>query len=290
MKNNSNVKKIGLLVSVIIICLLFVAVIVASYWVGYLVADKEWEADKEKWMKTMSTTEEKEDSFVDKTGMKNTVESSAEELSSTEEQTDQVTEATTVDIEHNLPDDIANDEMVRVKDYIPNIIVGLKYATTDNFTGCEIYDFEEAYLRYGTVKKLAKVQEELNKEGLSLKIWDAFRPVSAQFTLWEVCPDSTYVANPNTGYSSHSTGDTVDITLATLEGRELLMPTGFDDFSVMADRNYNDCSEAARENALLLENLMSNYGFEGYSGEWWHFSDLDKYSVATEYEPVENSR
>ena len=51
-----------------------------------------------------------------------------------------------------------NDEYVLVKKYIPDIYVELRYATENNFTGVKIYDFTEAYLRYGTVKKLTQVQ------------------------------------------------------------------------------------------------------------------------------------
>lgn len=173
----------------------------------------------------------------------------------------------------------ADEVFVRVKDYIPDIYVDLKYATADNFTGAVIYDFQDAYLRYGTVRRLNEVQEEVKRDGYSLKIWDGFRPVSAQFKLWEICPDSRYVANPNTGYSSHSKGNTVDITLVGRDGAEIMMPTGFDDFSAMADRNYSDCSEEAARNAEYLENVMLNHGFVPYDGEWWHFADEDSYAV-----------
>lgn len=173
----------------------------------------------------------------------------------------------------------AYDELVKVTDYIPNIIVELKYATEDNFTGQTIYDFTDAHLRYGTVKKLAEVQQELADQGMGLKIWDAFRPVSAQFKLWEVCPNSAFVANPNTGYSSHSKGNTVDITLVTAEGDTVEMPTGFDDFTAAADRDYSDVSKTAAENAGLLQSVMEAHGFLGYFNEWWHFSDCDAYAV-----------
>lgn len=56
------------------------------------------------------------------------------------------------------------------------------------------------------------------QEGYCLKIWDAYRPVRAQFRLWEVCPNPVYVANPNTGDSSHSKGNTVDVTLVRADG------------------------------------------------------------------------
>jgi len=174
---------------------------------------------------------------------------------------------------------------VCVSDYIPSIVVELKYATTGNITSEVIYNFTDAYLRYGTVKKLEAVQNELIKLGYCLKIWDAFRPVSAQFDLWKIMPSSAYVANPNTGYSSHSRGNTVDVTLVTIDGAEIAMPTGFDDFSTKADRDYSDVSKAVAENAMLLEVVMEHNGFNSYYGEWWHFSDNNSYSVDTEFSP-----
>lgn len=184
-----------------------------------------------------------------------------------------------------LPVPESEDVFVRVLDYIPTALQELKYATADNFTGQVIYSFEDAYLRYGTVKKLMLVSRDLEELGLALKIWDGFRPVSAQFTLWEVYPDPTYVANPNKGYSSHSRGNTVDLTLVDADGQELEMPTGFDDFSARADRNYSDCSETAENNAKILEILMEKHGFKGYFGEWWHFSDTTDYPVEAVFEP-----
>ena len=173
-------------------------------------------------------------------------------------------------------------DLVLVRDYIPSIYVDLRYATTDNFTGQRIYDFRDAQLRYGTVKKLARVQEALLAQGYSLKIWDAYRPVSAQYALWEVCPNSAYVANPNTGYSSHSRGNTVDLTLVRADGSVISMPSDFDTFSALADRDYSDVSAEAQENVRILERAMQAEGFVGYSAEWWHYTDSTPYDVVTE--------
>ena len=185
--------------------------------------------------------------------------------------------------------ELADSAFVSVEEYLPSVPIELKYATTDNFTGQVIYDFQDVYLRYGTVKKLAEVQQELEEMGLSLKIWDGFRPVSAQYQLWEVCPDPTYVANPETGYSSHSRGNTVDLTLIDQNGTPIEMPTGFDDFSSLADRDYSDCTEAAANHAQLLQNVMESHGFKGYYGEWWHFSDQETYPVEKEFQPVQRA-
>lgn len=178
-----------------------------------------------------------------------------------------------------------NDDFVRLTDHIPDIVVDLRYATENNFTGEVIYDFSEAWLRYGTVKKLMQVQQELRQYGMGLKIWDGFRPTAAQFRLWEICPDSRYVANPNNGFSSHSRGGTVDVTLVYTDGTELMMPTGYDDFSTLADRNYSDCDPEAAANAKFLEEIMVKYGFKPYTAEWWHYTDTDDYPVDESFQP-----
>lgn len=178
-----------------------------------------------------------------------------------------------------------DDEYVLVNKYIPDIYVELMYATDNNFTGVRIYDFTDAYLRYGTVKKLANVQKELKEQGYSLKIWDAYRPFEAQQKLWEVYPDPNYVANPANGMKKHNLGGTVDITMVAADGSIIPMPTEFDDFSLKADRNYSDIdNEEAVKNVMILQNAMENNGFTGYQGEWWDYSDTVEYE-AVDFEP-----
>lgn len=178
-----------------------------------------------------------------------------------------------------------DDEYVLVNKYIPDIYVELMYATDNNFTCVRIYDFTDAYLRYGTVKKLANVQKELKEQGYSLKIWDAYRPFEAQQKLWEVYPDPNYVANPANGMKKHNLGGTVDITMVAADGSVISMPTEFDDFSLKADRDYSDIEdEEAVKNVMILQNAMENNGFTGYQGEWWDYSDTVEYE-AVDFEP-----
>ena len=174
---------------------------------------------------------------------------------------------------------LSDDYLVRITDYIPDAVISIKYATGDNFTKHKIYDFDDAYLRYGTVKKLIKVADVLREKGYYIKIWDAYRPQEAQFELFEHTPDPSYVSDPNKGFSSHSVGGTVDITLVTAYGQEVEMPSGYDDFSAKADRSYSDVSEAAAKNSSLLEDAMESNGFKGYSKEWWHYSDTNTYKL-----------
>lgn len=172
-----------------------------------------------------------------------------------------------------------DDALVSVWEYLPNVSVELKYATAGNFTGRVIYDSENARLRFGTLQKLQKAQDRLGMEGYRLLIWDAYRPVEAQWKLWELCPDPNFVSDPNQGFSRHSRGNTVDVTLVTLDGEAVEMPSGFDEFSPLADRDYSDVSDDARANAERLEQAMTAAGFRGYDKEWWHYSDTVDYPV-----------
>lgn len=225
-----------------------------------------------------SSTEDTTGSFISE------VPSESQELALPPSQETLPVQPQPMETEEPLPDR-ADSDFVAVRDYIPDIAIHLRYATHDNFTGQVIYDFQEPYLRYGTVKKLMQVQKALAEQGFSLKIWDAFRPASAQYRLWEICPDPSFVADPNVKYSTHTNGNTVDVTLVDEFGREPDMPTDFDDFSSLADRDYSDCPDYVAENALLLQGTMEKFGFSGYSMEWWHFSDTQQYPAAVDFDP-----
>jgi len=169
-------------------------------------------------------------------------------------------------------------QLVLIKDYIPDIILDIRYATANNFTGTVIYDSADAYLCYGTVRKLSAVQSALREQGLSLVIWDAYRSPEAQQKLWDVYPDPVYVADPKNGITSHSRGNTVDLGIVMANGGYVPVPSGFDEFSLLADRNYSDVSNDAAVNSQMLEDIMTANGFKPYWGEWWHYSDTAEYS------------
>lgn len=186
-----------------------------------------------------------------------------------------------------IPSVPQDDDFVRVLDYIPLARQQLMYATKDNFTGTVIYDFQDAYLRYGTVKKLMEAQKDLQRLGYTLLIWDAYRPVYAQQKLFDAYPDPTYVSPPGTGNQNHCRGRAVDVTIVDmLTGEPLEMPTGFDEFSAKADRDYSDVSPVAACNAQILADAMERNGFKGYSGEWWHFNDTDEYPIEEVFDPA----
>lgn len=150
------------------------------------------------------------------------------------------------------------------------IIIDMKYATTDNFIGKKVYNCSRCLLRKTVAERLIRVQKRLNKIGLGLKVWDAYRPLSVQRKFWEYCPDPRYVAPPEIG-SRHNRGAAVDVTLVDSLGNELEMPTKFDDFSKRAAPDYPEVSPLVRKNRQILIDAMTAEGFKGISSEWWHY-------------------
>ncbi len=162
--------------------------------------------------------------------------------------------------------------MAEVKTRIPDIKYDLRYATTNNFMHKKLYaQGKTTFLRLPVVKALAKVEQELNTEKLSLKIWDAYRPYSVTVQMWNLIKDDRYVADPKNG-SGHNKGIAVDLTIINkTTGVELEMGTGFDNFSDTAHADFKNLSEEELKNRTLLKNVMEKYGFRQLETEWWHF-------------------
>ncbi|MDP3051372.1 MAG: D-alanyl-D-alanine dipeptidase [Eubacteriales bacterium] len=173
-----------------------------------------------------------------------------------------------------LFDDFIEIPLVEINALDPTIVTDIRYATTNNFTGRQIYDAARAYLPLPVAERLVRVNVRLYEQGYRLKVWDAYRPASAQQLLWDVVPDRRYVAPPNGG-SHHNRGAAVDVTLVTLDGQEVEMPTGFDEFSIRAHRYYQGGSAESRHNRELLHAAMTAEGFTPIIHEWWHFDSPD---------------
>jgi D-alanyl-D-alanine dipeptidase len=174
------------------------------------------------------------------------------------------------------------DGFVLLKDMDPDFIIDLRYATTDNFTKRKIYPDSVCVLRKATAAKLRNASKEFKNLGYRIKIWDAYRPVYVQRIFWNLVKDSRFVANPDNGGSVHNKGCAVDLTLTDLNGKELEMPSGFDDFSEKAYRNNSSMSAAAKDDLGLLTKIMKQNGFSTIDTEWWHYDDSDskQYGIA----------
>lgn len=178
-----------------------------------------------------------------------------------------------------------------VTEQVPNVLVELKYATTDNFMKKDVYGcLTHAYLQKETIAKLKKAQQILEKDhpGYHLLIYDAARPLSKQWELWntltEYAPEKrkTYVADPKE-HSIHNYGSAIDLTVADEKGKPLEMGTKFDFFGEMAYPNQEarllkagKLSQKAIDNRLILRKAMTQAGFTGIEYEWWHFNAFSR--------------
>jgi len=165
-----------------------------------------------------------------------------------------------------------NKTFVLLKDVIPGITIDLKYATTNNFTKQALYTNADAYLRTPAAAALQQVATELKKQNIGVKIFDAYRPYSATVKMWDLIKNEDYVANPAKG-SGHNRGAAVDLTLIDLTtGKELEMPTPFDDFTEKASHEFKNLPATVLHNRHLLKTTMEKHGFVALRTEWWHYS------------------
>ncbi len=170
-----------------------------------------------------------------------------------------------------LAHDFPEKQLVDLEAYIPGIALDIRYACKNNFTGKRIYPTAKAYLRLPAAQAIKKIQEYLHASGLGLKIFDAYRPYSATVKFYEVYPDTNFVAAPWHG-SRHNRGCAVDLTIIHLDtGKELEMPTPFDDFTEKAAHQYNNLPLVILNNRALLKKVMTENGFALYDFEWWHY-------------------
>jgi D-alanyl-D-alanine dipeptidase len=175
------------------------------------------------------------------------------------------------------PDAVADTLLADVRSFDPTIVVDLRYATSNNFTGAPLpgYEANRAYLRREAASALARVQSDIKPRGLGLKVFDGYRPVRATLAMvdWTARvhrPDlltDGYIASR----SRHNLGLAIDLTLIELpRGSELEMGTPFDTFSAAA--HTANATGLAATNRQKLKSAMEAEGFVNYDQEWWHYT------------------
>ena len=184
------------------------------------------------------------------------------------------------------------DGFVYLSDIDDSIIIDLKYYSNENFTGqyVEGYLSNNAILTKESALALSDAQDDFNKLGYSLILYDAYRPQRSVdfFVQWSNNSYDTInkrIYYPNVkkselfefGYiaykSGHSRGSTVDVSLIEISTNKLLdMGTIFDYFGIESHTFFDDISEKQKSNRLILYEIMSDNGFKNYSKEWWHFT------------------
>ncbi len=179
---------------------------------------------------------------------------------------------------------LQSEPLVDIRQACPDVLVELRYETSRNAAGHPIYPVAaKCLLRRGVATRLATAQRALAAQGLRLKVWDAYRPPAAQTALWRARPNPAFVADPGAGGSLHGWGVAVDVTLVDRFGRNLKMPTDFDEIGPAAARRYRGTDSSVARNLALLQQAMTQAGFLAMRDEWWHFAATD-YRL---YGPVE---
>ena len=158
-----------------------------------------------------------------------------------------------------------------------SIKVELRYAGENNVARRPLYPVgTRALVRASVARRLVIAQKYLQEKGYGLKIWDAYRPRATQEALWRAMHNRSFVANPSEGVGSmHIRGAAVDATLVDATGREVPMPTDFDNFTEAAVLDYPGRDPIVRSNLKLLQKAMAHGGFYGLRTEWWHFCAPD---------------
>ena len=202
--------------------------------------------------------------------------------------------------------------LVDIRELNSDILIDLKYSTTDNFVGVDMYgDLERAYFERGFADRVVEAQRILQSKHpeYTLLIYDAARPISVQRAMRKAVDGTefeSFVADGTKG-GRHNYGVAVDLTIATLDGTPLDMGAGFDDFTEAAsvkgtpdnaDANtrtmavYRDyimgmvrrgiLSLEAANNRILLIEVMHEAGLFPYRREWWHFEEIISISATRE--------
>ena len=182
-----------------------------------------------------------------------------------------------------------------IVEVIPNLQFELRYATANNFTGTPItgYSSIAKVLSRPALNALAAAQKDFNAMGMSLILYDGYRPQKAvdEFVAWSKRLNDTlrkqqyYPKVPKSelfarGYiaakSGHSRGSTVDVGLVFLEGpkkgEEVDMGSPWDFFGPISWASDTTITVAQQNNRKLLAKTLVKHGFKPYAKEWWHFT------------------
>lgn len=196
----------------------------------------------------------------------------------------------------------------------PSILQEMRYYGSHNFLGRRVkgYKAAECILTMPAARALKKVQKRLRPKGLSLKVYDCYRPQRAvnDFIAWAKKPTDIKTKAEfyptlkksklfGLGYiarrSTHSRGSTVDLTIVPLPPKTQPehnpskqtacfeeVDSRYKDNSLDFGTGYDCFHEKshtksrvvldARKNRDLLVREMAAAGFENYRKEWWHFS------------------
>ena len=165
---------------------------------------------------------------------------------------------------------------VDLAEAVPGVVLEVRYATADNFTGAPLpgYAPNVLWVYEDTAWALAEVQDEFAANGMRLRIYDAYRPARASVAMVDWAIEHGRIDLVTQGYvgrrSNHARGNTVDLTVDGPDGRPLDMGTDWDAFTPAS--HYRGVEGEAMRNRRRLRRAMQRVGFVPYAREWWHFS------------------
>ena len=167
-----------------------------------------------------------------------------------------------------------------------DLLIDIRYATADNFTGAPVYKAGKCFLHPVAAEHFKKAQTLAVTLGLRFKIFDAFRPLEAQQALWNHTPDPDFLSEPGVGSTPHCRGVAIDLTLIDAAGNELDMGTGFDAFTPKSHHGNLEISKQAQQNRFTLLGIMTSAGWDFYRNEWWHYQlfNARQYPVLSDVE------
>lgn len=176
-----------------------------------------------------------------------------------------------IELHDRIVEQKPDHELVDLRNVLSSARFEIRYATDNNFMKRRLYPSAEAWLRRPAAEALQRVEAELARQGLALKIYDAYRPYEVTRQMWEPYKDPDYVADPARG-SRHNRGAAVDLTLVQMAtGEPLDMGTDYDDFTPAASHSYRDLEDQVLRNRILLRSVMERHGFLPLASEWWHY-------------------
>lgn len=201
------------------------------------------------------------------------------------------------------------EDFVALGTLAPSIRQDMRYYGSHNFLGERVdgYHAPRCLLTRPAAEALVRAQALLESQGLSLKVFDCYRPQRAvrHFLRWARSPDDpllralyyprlskrdllqqVYISDR----SGHSRGSTVDLTIVWAQGKAataashdgcsagaaqrggaLDMGSGFDCFDPVSNTADDRITAAQRANRMLLKSVMKRAGFHNYHREWWHY-------------------
>ncbi|SHI50250.1 D-alanyl-D-alanine dipeptidase [Mesonia phycicola] len=163
------------------------------------------------------------------------------------------------------------NQFVDLEKYDVNFIYDIRYATSNNFLKEPIYNCATCLLLPEVAQALTRANYYFCDLGYQIKIFDCYRPLSAQKKMWKIYPNPRYVANPYTNKSVHNRAAAVDLTLVDADGNQLDMGTTYDYFGEKAHQDFKNLPAEVLQNRKLLREGLEKFGFHIIRTEWWHY-------------------